>query len=164
MDDITNQVKQSKASNVYKDPTAVTSRPAAKRQVDEDGNLIKKVRKIDPSMHYDGPLERTVRESTKAITQTVEEANRIRAKEQEQAKKIRQANERPTKVDFRQKDLLMEALDTEVSALMSSTSPWLGACCPELVFVQILSTFINVHVVCCTHASCKLDGSTMVLY
>jgi hypothetical protein len=108
------QVKQSKASNVYKDPSAVVARAPAKRQLDQDGNPVQKRRAIDLSMSHDGPLERSVRGSTKAKTQTTEEADKIRAKEQERAMKAKLAVDKPVKTGFKQKDLLAEALDTEV--------------------------------------------------
>lgn len=87
----------------------------AKRQLDEDGIPVQKQRKtIDSSLAYMGPMERSVRGSTKAKTQTTEEADKIRAKQQERAMKVKMSIERPVKTDFKQKDLLVEGLDTEV--------------------------------------------------
>jgi hypothetical protein len=65
-------------------------------------------------MLYSGPMERSVRGSTKAKTQTTEEADKVRAQHQERVK-AKFSLERPVKTAFKQKDLLMEALDTEVT-------------------------------------------------
>jgi hypothetical protein len=69
-------------------------------------------------MLYSGPMERAVRGSTKAKTQTTEEADKIRAQHQERVK-AKYTLERPVKTAFKQKDLLMEALDTEVTTLLN---------------------------------------------
>jgi hypothetical protein len=72
-------------------------------------------------MLYSGPMERSVRGSTKAKTQTTEEADKIRAQHQERVK-AKFSLERPVKTAFKQKDLLMEALDTEVTTLLSTAT------------------------------------------
>ncbi len=107
------QVKQSKSSNVYKDPTA-GSRPAPKRTL--DGELpVPKKRRIDESMIHTGPLERTVRNSTKAKTIDASETEKIRVQQQHKANRSK-PTERVIRTQHKQKDLLSEGLDTEVSA------------------------------------------------
>lgn len=105
------QVKSSKATNVYKDPTTGSgaNRVASKRrQTDDNGDPITKRKAVEA---YDGPMERSVRDSTKAKTVDTEEANKIRAKLQNKGKP---RVDRQIKTQHFQKDLLLEALDTEV--------------------------------------------------
>lgn len=111
------QVKQSKATNVYKDPTSSsgTRAPIKRRMEDDNGEVVSKRKYVDQSLHYAGPLERTVRESTKAKTQTTDEADKIRSSIQARALKAKLSVDRPSRTEFKQKDLLLEALDTEVS-------------------------------------------------
>lgn len=95
-------------------------------------------------MVYAGPLERSVRGSTKAKTQTAEEAGKVRAQLQE--KKAKLNVERPVRTEFRQKDLLMEALDTEVSKLAPSAlcgTP-LHILCSDDYLILFLSFFCAV--------------------
>eukprot|EP01032_Pedospumella_encystans_P020203 gene20203-22956_t len=106
-------VKQSKSSNVYKDPTAVSgARPAPKRQLVDGEEAPPRKRRIDPSMVHTGPLERTVRNSTKAKTMDAEETEKERLKLQNKANRAKSVD-RVIKTQHIQKDLLLEALDTE---------------------------------------------------
>ena len=82
---------------------------------DDNGEVVSKRKYVDQSLHYAGPLERTVRESTKAKTQTTDEADKIRSSIQARALKAKLSVDRPIRTEFKQKDLLLEALDTEVS-------------------------------------------------
>jgi hypothetical protein len=106
--------------------------------LDAEGNPTQKQRKIDGSMLYSGPMERSVRGSTKAKTQTTEEADKIRAQHQERVK-AKFTLERPVKTAFKQKDLLMEALDTEVTTLLHES------CCYCCSYCQRGCAFLLFH-------------------
>lgn len=64
-------------------------------------------------MIHTGPMERTVRNSTKAKTVDAEETEKMRLKQQSKSNRVRSA-ERVIRTQHIQKDLLLEGLDTEV--------------------------------------------------
>lgn len=98
---------------MYKDPTAGSGIRPVKRQLAEGEVAPPKKKRIDPSMIHTGPMERTVRNSTKAKTVDAEETEKMRLKQQSKSNRVRSA-ERVIRTQHIQKDLLLEGLDTEV--------------------------------------------------
>ena len=98
---------------MYKDPTAGSGIRPVKRQISEGGVAAPKKKRTDHSMVHTGPMERTVRNSTKAKTVDAEETEKMRLKQQNKANRAK-ATDRVIRTQHIQKDLLLEGLDTEV--------------------------------------------------
>lgn len=101
---------------MYKDPTSGSGIRPVKRQFTEGGVSAPKKKRMDHSMVHTGPMERTVRNSTKAKTVDAEETEKMRLKQQNKANKTK-STDRVIRTQHIQKDLLLEGLDTEVRYL-----------------------------------------------